>query len=1268
MSCSGDSQTLANLEEVREDIFLANLSSIDYVRAVHRSGFFKLDVCELLVPDSLFDSGALSASYVSQTYVDRHRTELEPYLHPVRGAVRLAAKKDVVQINEVLHVTVAFRDAQGRDHSGLVRFYVLPESNNTLVIGLPAIIAHFGVLFMEMLQDAMDEYSGEPSHNINSMEDELQYPWSAPADLEAPEDADTPMPCSFPDALHFLEMTPDAAREEYFSQIEKHVSPAFRASTKVEELLRSPKGVATYVPSNWEGIKGIPPLELTWLENMPARIAPKARPINPKRYEPAEKEFRRMRGYFYEESKSPIASCLVIADKATAPFIRFCGDYVLVNKYVVVGHYPIPHVLRSLEKICGYRVFLDLDLVNAFHQILLGPITSAKLSVQTPWGQWQPKFMPEGVAPASFILQETVSKIFEDFSEWTIAIFDNLLVLAHDYDDAYKKLERIMDRCIEYNLYLKFSKSWLGFDQVHFFGYDCKYQSYALSDDRKKTLSEYPPPKTLKHMQSFLGAALYFKNFVPHFSTLAAPLHEMTKKDSRWPEGSTWTPALTQSFEVFKSALLQSFELYYPNYELVWVLRTDASLEGVGMALFQIYYETPDSEPQYQPINFASQKFSPQAKNWSTIEQEAYAIFWAVRLCAYYLRCKPFILETDHANLQYMEASLVPKIIRWRVYLQSFTFSLRHIKGKDNAVADWLSRLGDSQPSPPATADAAGLMDALTNIVEPELPQIPPEKLLAQVHGGRAGHPGVRKTYLAVKSSFPGNTITYAMVDDFVSTCPVCQKDRLGMTDAFKPIYRTLKSADKRHAVGVDTLTVTPADKFGNQYINVVVVHATKLVALYPSATKTALDMALALFKFFATYGVYEQLLSDPGSDLMSEVVEHLTRFYGVRHVFSLVDRHQSNGVEGTNKSILRHLKAIVADERLLDRWSADDVIYLVQYWLNSQVSHETGLTPFHAHFGTADNTYLKLPELKSSAETAHAFVRLLDDNLRLLWDISQKHQLKLIAQRAGNDHPLLQNKYQPGDLVLFQRDTSKPLPSKLTMRFSGPYEVIWQKKNDVHCRHLCVKTTHTFHVERLKIFYGKHGDAVEMAKLDQDQYDIEEILLYRGDPLVRTTMEFFIRFADGDTRWVTWNKDLFDSIPYEQFCRSVPELFPLIFSADEARRRIMEINGTPISEIVPGQTVYVDLRTRGSSTWYGSIGLPDSDRLKYVLRCTYKAWVSSKQRKVRLYCELLKYEYAVDHYFVRTYGCSQDFDAGTMVLVDSVLCKTYPKILPSKV
>lgn len=1279
---------------------MANISSDAFISAVHREGTINTDVGPLEIRGVLFDSGALSASYLSQAFYDLHREQLEPYTSTVQGFVKLAAKETVVPISLCALLTITFIDTNNNTHTARVQFYILPESNNNMVVGLPAIIMHFGALFIDMLQSAVEEYTGEPSHNLTNIAHDLINPWQHAAEGEAPEEALEPHPCMFTDVLNFLEITPEAAREEYFAQMDTHVSETFRKAVPIIEFLRSPQAVRAFIPTNWEGIKKIPPLEFKFKPTLPERLKFKARPVNPKLFPQVEAEVTRLvaTGYF-KPSRSPIACCMVVAPKATAPFIRLCVDYRPVNIHIEVGHFPIPHVQRSLEKIAKFKVFLDLDLVNAFHQVRLGALTSERLSVVTPWGQFAPQFMPEGVAPASFILQEVMVRIFGDLEDWSIVIFDNMLVLAEDYEDALKKLKIIINRCNEYNLYLKFAKSWLGFDKVLFFGYECSFNRYGLADSRKKTLQEFKPPRTLKQLQSFIGFALYFKSFVPHFATLAAPLHDMTRDGFVWDD-SVWTAERLRDFESFKEELARCISLHYPDYDKDFVLRTDASQVGVGMVLYQVHRDTPESEPVYQVILFASQKFSDQARRWATIEQEAYAVFWAVKTCEFYLRFKYFVLETDHANLQWMEASLVSKIIRWRIYLQGFNFMLRHIAGKKNGVADWLSRNHETTPE---TAPAPGLLaqylsgmgmderfdmpdlrapfveepttesDAVDVPADAPVAAVPdspptaqtPESLLAQVHGGRMGHHGARKTWKLLNDHFPGHRIPLRVVEDFVTSCAICQKDRLGMTDALQPVYRTLKHGNKRRMVGVDTLTVTPADKYGNQYIIVVVVHATKFVSLHPTHTKNAEETALALFRFFAQYGVYEFLISDPGSDLMSEVVEHLVKWLGVRHVFSLVDRHESNGVEGTNKSILRHLTALVADERVVDRWSHPSVLLLVQFILNSQLSHETNMTPFHAHFGTDDGTYLKLPETAKAADTAHAFVKLLDENLRALWEASKQFQRKLVAERGGNINPALQNQYQAGDLVLFQRAPSAPLPSKLTLRFSGPYEVISQHKNDVQCRHLCVKTVHTFHVERLKMFFGPREEAERVALLDHDQYQVDTILYYRGNPAIRTTMEFYIRFGDGDERWVTWSKDLFDSVPYEDFCRAHAPLFPLLFTVKEAQRQIAQINATDITEVYPGQSVFVDLRSRGGAGWYNSIGLPDSHRITYVLPCVYKHWIGRQKRKIMLHSPVTREEYPVDHYFVRTYGMCSILKPDTMVLIDAALCKLYPSILP---
>ena len=97
----------------------------------------------------------------------------------------------------------------------------------------------------------------------------------------------------------------------------------------------------------------------------------------------------------------------------------------------------------------------------------------------------------------------------------------------------------------------------------------------------------------------------------------------------------------------------------------------------------------------------------------------------------------------------------------------------------------------------------------------------------------------------------------------------------------------------------------------------------------------------------------FEEVWSDPASDLMSETIEQLNIWLGIRHVVSLVDRHESNGVEGSNKRLLRHLKTLVHDERLVNRWSDPTIICLVTFALNDAINSETGVQPFDAKFGS---------------------------------------------------------------------------------------------------------------------------------------------------------------------------------------------------------------------------------------------------------------------------------------------------------------------------
>ncbi len=539
--------------------------------------------------------------------------------------------------------------------------------------------------------------------------------------------------------------------------------------------------------------------------------------------------------------------------------------------------------------------------------------------------------------------------------------------------------------------------------------------------------------------------------------------------------------------------------------------------------------------------------------------------------------------------------------------------------------------------------------------------------VIRQVHNPRMGHHGVRGTYRLLNTHFPGHRIPWRVVNDFVTSCAWCQKDRLGMADSLQPIVRHLKPVHRRAVVGVDSLTVTPADKHGNWLLIAIVNLMTKFTALYAASKHDAQTVASALFQFFCSYGIFDSIVTDPGSEFMNEVVQYLTRWLGITHKVSLVDRHESNGVEGTNKQVLRHLKAIVMEERVKDQWSSPTILPAVQFLINNQASEETGVVPFHATFGSIDATYGRMGEGGDSVHRVNAYIRLLDDNLRMLSDITKQHQAKLIAERTAKTPPEQQNQYQSGDLVLWQLNPNDHLPSKLTPKFLGPYEVIKQYKNDVTCKHIVLGNIKEFHVTRLKIFHGSTEEAIRIAKLDNDQYTIRRIIAYKGDPEVRTTMEFEIEFEDNSIVWLPWTKDIFDSVPYEDFCRSKPELFLLIHDTKTAKKLVQELNQSPITTVKPGDIVFVDLRCYGS-TWYHSLPLPDVLHNTYLLEYRYTRWIGKNNRKIEAVCKIFKEKFAVDHFFVKSYGSSFfSLPPGNMYqLVDENMVKQYPMLLPT--
>ncbi len=411
-------------------------------------------------------------------------------------------------------------------------------------------------------------------------------------------------------------------------------------------------------------------------------------------------------------------------------------------------------------------------------------------------------------------------------------------------------------------------------------------------------------------------------------------------------------------------------------------------------------------------------------------------------------------------------------------------------------------------------------------------------------------------------------------------------------------------------------------------------------------------SMAHACFLHYTRYGRFEELYTDPGSDLTSEIIRYLQLWLGQRHCISLVQRHESNGVEPTNKKILSLARCIVHDKRMKYQWSDDIIISLIQHQCNSMKHSETGFSAFELKFGTLDaKDYMLLPDNNLHVD-APAALQLLNDNLKIIRDISYNWQQDLVRKRDNSNDTL--NKYQAGDFVLFLYSVEKERIHKLDTLFLGPYIVLTHVHNQVTVRDLVTDIVSTFHCTRVKPFIGTPEEAKEAALRDADQYYIDKFLAYKGDPQVRSSIVFFIRFADGCLHWKPWSKDLYDTQQYEDYCMSLPQLAPLTIMLRESNIFNKLTNSSPITAVEPGTSVYMDLRAMGAGL-YEYLNLPDYKFKRYVVILEYISWQNAKCTKINCIIPALDVRWngrsAVSHTFVKWWGSSKEVSDDIIII-----------------
>ena len=240
---------------------------------------------------------------------------------------------------------------------------------------------------------------------------------------------------------------------------------------------------------------------------------------------------------------------------------------------------------------------------------------------------------------------------------------DDILVIGGSFEDHMKNLCEVFGRLREFGLCLKPSKCHLGKRQVTYLGYNVSVNGISADSSKVEAVRDFPPPRDVSAVRSFLGLTSYYRRFVSGFSKIAEPLFSLTRKGIPFQ----WNDKCSDAFQKLKELLTNAPLLIFPKFDREFYLETNASILGLGAVLAQ-----KNEADLFAPIAFASRSLQKHEKNYCSTELEALAVVWAVRHFRPYLYGHTCHLFTDHMALKSLLNTPHPsgKLARWGLTIQ----------------------------------------------------------------------------------------------------------------------------------------------------------------------------------------------------------------------------------------------------------------------------------------------------------------------------------------------------------------------------------------------------------------------------------------------------------------------------------------------------------------------------------------------------------------------------------------------------------------------
>lgn len=693
-----------------------------------------------------------------------------------------------------------------------------------------------------------------------------------------------------------------------------------------------------------------------------------------------------------ERSSSPWSSPVCLARKKDGSF-RFCIDFRQVNKYTKKDAYPLPYISTILDRLRNTRYISSIDIKSAFWQVPLSGSSKEYTAFTVPGrGLFQFCRMPFGLSNAPATWQRIIDTILGPELEPSVMCYiDDVVIISNSFSEHLRLLEVVFDRLRQAGLIISLQKCHFCKPELRYLGYLVDKKGLRPDPEKVEAIVNIPPPKNINEVRRFVGTASWYRRFVPEFSSVLAPILNLTKKNVKF----NWTPDCQKSFIFLKECLVTAPILTAPDFERMFYLQTDASNYGLGAVL------TQQHEEGEKVICYLSRSLTKQEMKLTVTEKECLAVIWAVEKLRHYLDHIHFIVITDHASLLWLHRLKDPqgRLARWQLRLQQFDFELIHRKGKDHVVPDFLSRavpvavdsVFDFNPpsyTPTSTSDKwfLGMLQKvkdkplkfplwrtqngnLYKFVKPSIPElsspsddwkvvVPKDKrksILQRCHDiPTSGHVGVYKTFGKILQNYYWPKMK-ADVSNYVKSCISCAQNKVEQKPPAGLMGDRPEITEPFQAISLDYIGPLPRSKKGYCYILVISDYFSKSVFLFPCRSAKAKSLVELVENFFLLYGTPMYLTCDNGVQMKSKEFQNLCARYNSRIFYTANYNPRANPTERHNRVIKTMLRTYVSQD---NHRTWDEHLKQIGCAIRTSPSETTKHSPYFILFGREHKLY----------------------------------------------------------------------------------------------------------------------------------------------------------------------------------------------------------------------------------------------------------------------------------------------------------------------